>query len=82
MYLIGEREAELEVVVDTLIAQQGGKDEALLYVIKEIYTTNKVGNRVFFFFLLFCIRSLYLNGLAVQFRVHSSMIYCAGGLFQ
>ena len=35
-YLIGEKEAELEVVVDTLIAQQGGRDQALLFVIKEI----------------------------------------------
>ena len=42
MYLIGEKEAELEVVVDTLIAQQGGRDQALLFVIKEIYATNKV----------------------------------------
>ena len=42
IYLIGEREAEFEVVVDTLIRQQGGKDQALLYVVKEIYTTAKV----------------------------------------
>ena len=47
MFLIGEREAELEVVVETLIEQQGGKDEALLYVVKEIYATNKV-NQGFF----------------------------------
>ena len=42
LYLIGEKEAELEVVVDTLIAQQGGRDQALLFVIKEIYATTKV----------------------------------------
>ena len=42
MYLIGEREAELEVAVETLILKEGGKDRALLYVVKEIFTAAKV----------------------------------------
>ncbi|CAH1794985.1 unnamed protein product [Owenia fusiformis] len=41
-HFIGKQEAEIEVVIDMIVAKRGGLDEALLYVVSEMIVQPKV----------------------------------------
>lgn len=44
MLLIGNREAQIEVITDLLIDKEGSRDLALLHVVRDMYTEAKVSD--------------------------------------